>query len=92
MQQMMQEGNHQAEEQPQTPDLDSAVRSTCGNYTYHFSVIDYLQLYNLSKKSERCCKQMKLYIKRNDQDISAINPEAYRDRFMRFCRQSVFMF
>ena len=90
--QMMQEGNHQAEEQPQTPDMDSAVRSMCGNYTYHFSVIDFLQLYNFQKKGERCAKQVKLCVCRKDQEISSINPDAYRERFMKFCRQSVFMF
>ena len=36
--------------------LGTQIPSTCGNFIYHISIIDYLQKYDLSKKTERIWK------------------------------------
>lgn len=33
-----------------------------GNFIYHFSIIDYLQLYNLNKRLERLGKQAQYWV------------------------------
>ena len=54
----------------------------------HISIIDYLQEWNLSKKSERAWKTL---IQRKDpQRISAIEPDAYAQRFRSFMESYVF--
>ena len=36
--------------------LGEVIRSSCGNYIYHISIIDYLQKYDIYKKIERLHK------------------------------------
>ena len=33
--------------------LGQSIKSSCGNYIYHMSIIDYLQKYDIIKKIER---------------------------------------
>lgn len=55
---------------------------------YYFSIIDILQEWNLKKKLERF---VKIFFKRLDpQGISAMEPRAYQDRFMRNVVYDVF--
>jgi len=65
-----------------------AVNSEDGKHKYHIAVIDYLQEWNGSKKLERL---LKITFKHADpQGLSAIEPEPYQKRFMRFMRNVVF--
>jgi hypothetical protein len=36
--------------------LGQSIKSSCGNYIYHMSIIDYLQKYDIVKKIERLHK------------------------------------
>lgn len=62
--------------------LGEPIRSTCGNYIYHVSIIDYLQKYDIFKKIERLHKQ---FIKgAKGSEISSIDANSYKTRFMKF--------
>ena len=54
-------------------------------YTYHLGIIDYLQDWNLSKKSEWCLKS----IQADSKGISSVNPLTYQTRFMNFITSEV---
>ena len=59
-----------------------------GTRTYHISIIDYLQEWNLNKKAERFVKTQWL---RKDPDwISAVEPNLYAQRFKEFMTEVVF--
>lgn len=62
--------------------LGQSIRSTCGNYIYHISIIDYLQKFDIVKKVERMHKQ--LFKGAKGDEISSINADAYKTRFMKF--------
>ena len=73
------------------------VQSACGRFIYHIAIIDFLQTYDMSKKIERAAKSIKLRFKRNYEgfgpnDISAADPESYRERFYLFMKKEVFKF
>ena len=64
-------------------------KSSCGNFVYHIAMIDYLQTFNLEKWTE---SKFKIWIlRRNDKLISAIEPEFYAERFLRFMSTEVFI-
>lgn len=74
---------------------NSVLESACGKYIYHISIIDYLQEYTLSKKSEHLIKSVFVKFKQtklglNSSDISATNPTAYKQRFLKFIKKKVF--
>ncbi|CAD8137921.1 unnamed protein product [Paramecium octaurelia] len=52
------------------------------NMVYSFSIIDYLQRFNQSKKSEQCFKRSVRFKKK--QDLSCRSPEPYCTRFLNF--------
>ena len=58
-----------------------------GFETYHISIIDYLQLWNLNKKAERFLKTK--FLKKNGDDLSAVEPIYYQDRFIRVINNRV---
>jgi len=58
------------------------AQSSDGQYTYHMSVIDFLQDWNWNKRMERFAKT-KLTIK-DPAGLSAIEPTAYQKRFIHF--------
>ena len=59
-----------------------------GRKIFHISIIDYLQEWNLSKKSERLAKT--LLMNKDGDKLSAIEPNAYADRFRNFMNSYVF--
>lgn len=56
--------------------------SSDGQYIYHISLIDYLQVWNFSKISESFAK--KWLLGKDGQKISAVQPKKYASRFLRF--------
>lgn len=59
-----------------------------GDQVYHITLIDFLQKWNLNKKSERF---MKVYMLSKDgPTLSAIEPASYAARFKQFCQKHVF--
>ena len=68
--------------------LGTQIESTCGNFIYHISIIDYLQTYDLSKKVERFYKLA--FKGAHPQQLSSINPEKYAQRFAQFMQNQVF--
>jgi len=54
----------------------------------HISIIDYLQEWNFSKKSERAYKT--LILRKDPQRLSAIEPQEYARRFRYFMESNVF--
>jgi hypothetical protein len=62
--------------------------SKCGQYIYHVSIIDYMQLWNFDKKSEVFAKTWLLG--KDKKQISAVEPHYYARRFMRFVRANIF--
>jgi len=60
-----------------------------GHETYHVSIIDYLQLWNCNKRSEQFVKTKLL--RANKQQLSAVEPNFYRQRFQLFMRSQVFV-
>ncbi len=56
--------------------------SSCGKYIYHMAIIDYLQAFDLEKKSESLFKT--LILRRPKALISAVDPELYASRFVHF--------
>jgi 23S rRNA U2552 (ribose-2'-O)-methylase RlmE/FtsJ len=57
-----------------------------GRYIYHVSIIDYLQDFNLDKKLENAIKTV---INKPDAQISAIDPQPYANRYLKFMREKV---
>ena len=62
------------------------TRNKIGNL--HIGVIDYLQAFNFSKKSETWCKTNVLGKKK--QGLSSVPPDIYQARFVKFMRETVF--
>ena len=63
------------------------LNSACGKYIYHLGIIDYLQEYDAWKKAERVIKRVKVKFGKEHfvaDDISCIEPNRYRDRFLQF--------
>lgn len=56
-------------------------------HIYHLGIIDYLQLWNLSKTTERVVKS--LFNRQNYHTISAVSPKEYSERFNRFMKTHV---
>ena len=63
--------------------------SANGEWIYHVSIIDYLQSWNFEKKGEAFAKTWLLGKK--SKGISAVEPEFYAKRFLRFMFQHVFV-
>jgi len=59
-----------------------------GNRIYHIAIIDYLQDWNMNKKTERFLKT-KILLK-DGKTLSAIEPKQYAERFQRFMEVNVF--
>ena len=55
---------------------------------FHISIIDYLQEWNLSKKSERLAKTV--LMNKDGEQLSAIDPDRYAARFRHFVDFNVF--
>ena len=51
-------------------------------HVYHFSIIDYLQSWDLNKKSERFVKTQ--FLRKDGATLSAIEPNEYATRFVDF--------
>lgn len=70
------------------------IRSVCGRYIYHVSIIDYLQKYDLNKKLERLYKCSVLALKGEHRDtfnmISCVEPKKYKDRLYQSLSKQVF--
>ena len=64
-------------------------KSENGKYIYIIGIIDYLQKYNFKKKMEHCMKGI-INGKENNM-ISAVEPEYYGDRFNDFMMKNVFV-
>ena len=62
---------------------------THGNRIYHMAVIDFLQEWNLQKRGERFIKTT--LMGKNPDNLSAIEPQRYGERFRAFCENSVFV-
>jgi hypothetical protein len=58
-----------------------------GTIQYHLGIIDFLQTWDVSKKFESTYKQ--IVLKQDPKLISAMEPQAYADRFQRFVSQQV---
>lgn len=56
---------------------------------FHFSIIDYLQQWNLSKKGERFAKT--LILNKDGDKLSAIEPDSYANRFRQFVDHHIFI-
>lgn len=72
----------------------STIRSSCLRYIYHISIIDYLQRYNFGKKAERFAKSALIAVKGKPNQhrdlMSCMDPKRYKERFNRFCSETVF--
>ena len=62
--------------------------SSCGRYIYHVCIIDYIQSFNYVKKGEIILKTVLLNAKQ--QELSAMRPDKYAERFVKFMRDTVF--
>jgi len=60
-----------------------------GQKVFHLSIIDYLQEWNFSKKSERIAKT--LLLNKDGAKLSAIEPNRYATRFRHFMDANVFI-
>ena len=64
-------------------------KSSCGNYIYHVSVIDFLTMFNFEKKMESFYK---VFIKnQNAKLISCVEPKLYGSRFRNFMKNEVIL-
>lgn len=64
-------------------------KSSCGNYIYHVSVIDFLTMFNFEKKLESFYK---VYIKnQNAKLVSCVEPKLYGTRFRNFMKNEVIL-
>jgi hypothetical protein len=61
--------------------------SSCGNFVYHVSIIDYLQAFDFDKWAESRFKI--LILRRPEKLISAVDPELYAERFLKFMKTEV---
>lgn len=67
--------------------LGTSIKSSCGEYIYHLSIIDYLQKYTYKKKIER---YHKIWWKHAEpSQISSIDSESYSKRYMKFMKELV---
>ena len=64
-------------------------RFKLGHKVFHLSIIDYLQEWNFSKKSERIAKT--LLLNKDGAKLSAIEPNRYATRFRHFMDANVFI-
>ena len=62
--------------------------STDGKWCYQLSIIDYLQTFDLGKKQEVLAKR--LFKHADPQKLSAVPPDPYGNRFLKFMKESVF--
>ena len=67
--------------------LGTSIKSCCGKFIYHLSIIDYLQRYDYKKKIERWHKISVRHAEPSH--ISSINIHAYSKRFMKFMQEKV---
>ena len=58
------------------------------NQVYHLGIIDYLQEWNLAKKTEKLLKT--LISCKSNLNISSVPPEKYEERFLKFMKTHVF--
>eukprot|EP00356_Strombidium_inclinatum_P015092 CAMPEP_0170506058 /NCGR_PEP_ID=MMETSP0208-20121228/53403_1 /TAXON_ID=197538 /ORGANISM="Strombidium inclinatum, Strain S3" /LENGTH=172 /DNA_ID=CAMNT_0010787333 /DNA_START=1608 /DNA_END=2123 /DNA_ORIENTATION=- len=65
--------------------------SKCGRFKYHIAIIDYLQRYNLLKKSETVAKTL-FFKEANPESISSQPVEPYAKRFINYLQRDVFRF
>lgn len=64
-------------------------KSSCGNYIYHVSVIDFLTMFNFEKKMESFYK---VFVKnQNAKLISCVEPKLYGSRFRNFMKNEVIL-
>lgn len=63
--------------------------SSCGKFIYHVAIIDYLQVYNFQKWGESGLKRW--ILRRPAELISAVEPDFYGDRFIKFMKNEVFL-
>ena len=68
--------------EPEKP-YESRNQIKHGDKVYHIGIIDYLQAWNLSKKIENKLKGSK-------QDISAVPPFEYSNRFYHYAQNHIF--
>ena len=77
----------EVEEERSLNSFSNSIESSCGKFRYHFSIIDYLQKYNLSKRLERRYKI--LTTTAMPEDISSTESSSYADRFLKFIGEKV---
>ena len=63
--------------------------SKCGKFVYHMAIIDYLQTFNWDKWSESFLKTQ--ILRRQADQISAVNPKLYGKRFCKFMKSEVIL-
>ena len=64
-------------------------KSSCGNYIYHVSVIDFLTMFNFEKRMESFYK---VFVKnQNAKLISCVEPKLYGSRFRHFMKNEVIL-
>jgi len=63
------------------------IRSKSGEEIYHFGIIDYLQEWDFNKKSEQ--KLKKIFMRKNSNQLSAVEPVFYCKRFAEFVQDKV---
>jgi len=64
-------------------------KSSCGNYIYHVSVIDFLTMFNFEKRMESFYK---VFVKnQNAKLISCVEPKLYGSRFRNFMKNEVIL-
>ena len=66
----------------------TCVKNFYGDYYLHFSIIDYLQKWNLNKKLERFSKTV--FLNKDGEKLSAIEPNKYAKRFVNFMEDKLF--
>ena len=66
----------------------TVITSSCGQYRYHISIIDYLQRYTCKKFGERWFKIM--FKRAVPWEVSSMAPDAYGDRFEAYMKATVF--
>ncbi len=62
--------------------------SKSGKFIYHLAIIDYLQDFNIEKRLEN---MLKTAINKEGAQISAIPPNPYCKRFVKFMREQVIL-
>ena len=74
---------------PNEGDSCYRVRSDCGKYIYHFSIIDYLSTFGTVKRLEVLGKTWMHNIQ--TYELSAMAPNPYGDRFLKFLGSHIMM-